>query len=320
MATSSDSGGKAELRVGLFVLIGLAVIGYMVVQFGRIGVGLRKSYPLTVELPNASGLLKNSKVLLSGAQVGVVTEEPHVLDHARGVAIRLVIYEPLKVARNAKIVVGSSGLLGDRYVDILAAVENQGGFYQPGETVKGVRAPGGMEELQRQGGQLVDDLRGAVANLNGTINRLNEQLLKPEVYKNLQDSVANLNATTKNFQTASEKLGGVIDDAKGAVAKASGALDGAKETMGTANQAAEDVRKAVGDARKVLGSVKSATDEAVHGKGLLGTLVSNPELSDNLTALISNLRRSGVLFYKDRPAQAAPTDNDNPPTERRRAR
>ncbi len=187
-------------------------------------------------------------------------------------------------------------------MDILPAAEDEGGYYQPEEIVHGTRAPGGMEELQAQGGKLVDDMRVAVNNLNGTITRINQDLLKPEMFQNLQASVANLNATTKNFQTASEKLGGVLDDAHGVVNKAGGAVDGAKDTLDTANKAAEDVRKAVGDARKVLGSVNKATDEAVHGKGLVATLISNPELSNDLRSLISNLRRSGVLFYKDRPA------------------
>ncbi len=304
MASSSESGGSGalEFRVGLFVLIGVAIIGYMVVQFGRFGVGLKKTYPLVIELPNASGLLNNSKVLMSGAQIGSVTQEPRVLEHARGVAVRVAINEEQKIFRNYRIVVGSSGLLGDRYIDVLPDAQDEGGYYQAGEIVHGTRAPGGMEELQNQGGKLIDDLRKTVANLDGTITRVNQELLKPETFQNLQASVANLNVTTKNFQAASEKLGGVLDDAHGVVTKASGAMDGAKDTLGTANEAAEDVRKAVGDARKVLGSVNKATDEAVHGKGLVAALLSNPELSNNVTALVSNLRRSGVLFYKDHPA------------------
>ena len=76
-----------------------------------------------------------------------------------------------------------------------------------------------------------------------------------------------------------------------------------------------DARMAIGDVRKVLAGVRSATDEAVHGPGLLGTLISNQQLSDNLAALISNLRRSGVIFYKDRPV-AAP--EASPATERKK--
>ena len=201
---------------------------------------------------------------------------------------------------------------------MLAPEVDEGGYYQPEEIVHGTRAPGGMDELTDKGSKLLDDIRAAVANLNATITRINLDLLKPELFHDLQSSVANLNATTKNFQAASEKLNGIMEDAHGAVAKASGAMDGAKETLATANGAAEDVRKAVGDARKVLGSVQKDVDEAVHGKGLVATLISNPELSSNLAALISNLRRSGVLFYKDHPAPSPAPAVDTDTANRRK--
>ena len=150
-----------------------------------------------------------------------------------------------------------------------------------------------------------------MANLNGTITRLNTELLKPETFKNLQDSMANLKDTTNNFKAASEKLGGVLDDAHGVVTQAHAAMDGARDTLASAKSAADDVRGAIGDTRKVLGTVRTAADQAVHGPGLLGTLISNRELSDNMAALVSNLRRSGVLFYKDRAAEApSPTPSE----------
>ena len=73
-----------------------------------------------------------------------------------------------------------------------------------------------------------------------------------------------------------------------------------------------DARTAIGDVRKVLGGVRSATEEAVHGPGLLGTLISDKQLSDNVAALLANLRRSGVIFYKDRPVVAAPGSSPAP--------
>ncbi len=88
-------------------------------------------------------------------------------------------------------------------------------------------------------------------------------------------------------------------------------MDGAKDTLASAKAAADDVRGAIGDTRKVLGTVRTAADQAVHGPGLMGTLISNKELSDNMAALVSNLRRSGVLFYKDR-AAAAPESAPTP--------
>ena len=64
---------KLALKVGAFVVVGLAVLAGLVVQFGRIGEGLKTYYPLTVRFPDASGLLKGSDVLLAGAKIGRVS-------------------------------------------------------------------------------------------------------------------------------------------------------------------------------------------------------------------------------------------------------
>ena len=316
MASSSET-SLLELRVGLFVLVGLAVIGAMVVVFGRIGTGIQEAYPLNVEFPNAGGLLVNSKVLLSGATVGVVTDAPRVLDRARGVSLRVKIFAPNKIPRNAKFYVSAAGLLGDRFVDIITEPETVGGYYQAGDTVRGATKPG-VDEVAAQAGQLVTELRATVANLNGTLTRINQEMLTPQMFQNLQASAANLQATTKNFQTASEKLNTVLDDAKGAVGGMKEAVDGAKTTLATADKAAEDLRKALADARKLLATTRGAVDEAVHGKGLIGTLISDRTLSDDLAALVSNLRRSGVLFYRNRPAPPPePTASPAPAPARR---
>ena len=324
MASSSES-SALEFRVGLFVLIGLAVIGYMVVKVGRFSNGLKTYYPVTLELPNASGLLKNSKVLLAGATIGTA-DRPEVLPSGLGVKVPLLIDSQIHIARNARIVVGSSGLMGDRYVDVIAPPQEEGGVYQAGDTIQGTRASG-MDDLEEEGGKLVGDLRATVANLNATITRVNTDLLKPEMFKNLQDSAANLSATTNNFKAASEKLSGVLEGANGVVDQAKTAMGGAKDTMASAKTAADDVQKAIGDARgaigdarKVLVGVNKATDEAVHGPGLLGTLISDRKLSEDMSALVSNLRRSGVIFYKDRPVVTAPTPTPTPEGRRRSER
>jgi phospholipid/cholesterol/gamma-HCH transport system substrate-binding protein len=68
-----------EVYVGLFLLLGFAVIAAMVVKFGRLGQGLTKFYEITVEFPNASGLVKNADVLLAGARIGYIVEPPYLL-------------------------------------------------------------------------------------------------------------------------------------------------------------------------------------------------------------------------------------------------
>lgn len=320
MSDETAKTSLVELRVGLFIVVGLVIIGVMVVQFGRFGKKMRRSYALTVELPNASGLLANSNVLLSGALVGTVTSAPRVLDHARGVAVDLSIYESIRIPRNAQVVVGSSGLLGDRFVDVITRAKDEGGYYAPGEVVRGSRVSG-VDDLTRDGGLLVADLRATVANLNGTVTRLNQDLLKDEMFKDLQTTLSNLRETSKNFLEASGKLSGVLDGAQGAVADARGVIGGAKGTVESAKLAADDLQGAIGDVRKTLGAVRGVTDQAVHGDGVLAKLISDKSLANDVSALVGNLRRSGVLFYRDRPAPEAPAVAPTPaPASRRSGR
>ena len=43
---------------------------------------------------------------------------------------------------------------------------------------------------------------------------------------------------------------------------------------------------------------------ATQGKGLVATLLNDQQLSNDLHALVSNLRAHGVLFYRDSAASA----------------
>src|SRR5215470_4362557 len=105
-----------EFKVGIFVFVGLAMVGALVVQFGRLGEGFKTYYPLTVRFTDASGLLKGSDVLLAGAKIGNVAGGPHLVATGQGVAVPLRIYDYVKIPTDSKFTVGSSGLLGDRFV------------------------------------------------------------------------------------------------------------------------------------------------------------------------------------------------------------
>ena len=77
-----------------------------------------------------------------------------------------------------------------------------------------------MDDLTREGGLLITDLRGAVGNLNGTISSIRNDLLKPATFDRLDATLTNLQGATQSFKESSAKLGGVMTDARGAVAGA----------------------------------------------------------------------------------------------------
>ena len=95
--------------------------------------------------------------------------------------------------------------------------------------------------------------------------------------------------------------------------KAQEAIDSVKVTMKTADASAAELKLALGDFRKMadtatktIDSTKLLINKASTGDGTFGTLISDKQMAADLKALISNMRRSGVVFYKDRPLPTTP--------------
>src|SRR3989442_9211080 len=162
-----------EFKVGVFVFAGLAMLGALVVQFGRLGEGFKAYYALTIRFSDASGLLKGSDVLLAGARIGKVSGGPRLVGEGNGVAVPLKIYDYVKIPDGSKFTVGSSGLLGDRFVNVTMPPGKPTAFLARDAYISGTRESG-IDDLTREGGALVNDLRGTVQKIETTVMRLNQ--------------------------------------------------------------------------------------------------------------------------------------------------
>ena len=286
-----------EFKVGIFVFVGLAMLGALVVQFGRLGEGFKSYYNLTVRFNDASGLLKGTDVLLSGARIGKVAGPPRLVREGGGIAVPLKIYDYIKIPEGTKFTVGSSGLLGDRFVNVTVPPGQPKGYLPPNAYISGARETG-IDDLTREGGALVNDLRGTVQKVDTTMTKLNQETLSTENMQNLKASMEHLNQATSSLAESSKKLDGVIEQAG--------------STMTSAKEAADNLQNAINDTRKVLRT-------ATQGKGLVATLLNNQELANDLHALITNLRAHGVLFYRDSAAttQTKPQEQAKPARQSR---
>src|SRR5438093_11528577 len=156
-----------EFKVGVFVFVGLAMLGALVVQFGRLGEGFKTYYPLPIRFSDASGLLKGTDVLLAGARIGKVAGGPKLVREGDGVAVPLKIYDYIKIPEGTKFTVGSSGLLGDRFVNVTMPPGPPRAYLPQNADVNGARETG-IDDLTRTGGALVSDLRGTVQKIDHT--------------------------------------------------------------------------------------------------------------------------------------------------------
>ncbi len=287
-----------EFFVGLFLLIGFGVVAALVVTFGRAGQGLESSYPIRVRFPNASGLAKGADVLLSGARIGITNQAPMLTGDNYGVEVEMSIRESVKIPRKASFQIRTNGMLGDSYVDVVVPRDfDANDFAQPGELIAGQRT-GGLDDLTTKGSQMMDTLNteilrklsGELDEIRAATRSINQEVLNKRNMQSLEATLNNLKTATDEFSKASKNLDLVVDCAKG--------------TLKTVDGAAGDLRQVFGEYRKVGDAARTLLNKANAGDGALGMLLSDKQTAENLKALISNMRRSGVVFYKDRPLPA----------------
>ena len=246
---------------------------------------MRGYYQIRVEYPNASGILQGAGVLLAGAKVGVVATPPVILPDMNGVYVMLKIYEEVKIPSKSEFTIGSSGLLGDRFIQInLQPGASQSEPIQPGAVIQGKNETG-MSEIFDQVGPVVGEAREAITNIKNISKKLNEQVLTETMLKDLNASMANLKTTTQSFADASKRLDSIMDKAEKTIGTGEDALLSAKG-------AADELKKTITDVRGIVQQVKA-------GNGALGVLLSDKQTAENLRILVESLRKRGILWYKD---------------------
>ena len=277
---------STQAKVGVFILIGLSTVALMVVYFGRMGEGVSKFYNVRVEFANANGLLRGSEVLLAGAKVGRMTSEPIIKPDMSGVYVDLRIMDQVKIPVGSDFTIGSSGLLGDKFIQVnLKKGLNEQKIIEPDAVVKGSDVADGIEGMTSGAGDLIAELRTTIGNVNTAVTKINDSILSKDELQKITETIKNLQVTSEKMAEASLKADTLMSQANITVKSSQGAVD--------------SVKKAADEFQKTLASVRVLVDQVSKGKGVLGMLISNPETAENIRALILNLRQHGILWYKD---------------------
>jgi len=271
---------KTELAVGIFLLIGMLLLGGIVLKFGNFTDAFYEHYTVKVFFDNASGIVEGSPVKLGGATIGRVKETPMLNDDYTGVIVPLEIKKRYRVPAGSAFQVGSAGLMGDALVEITPPSQPSGETidFNSKEILKG-SAPGGtqvesalgqlshaVENLDEGflGDENSENLKGSLAKLNSAIAKLDDEVLNEANSENISQTISNLKTLSADLKTSGEKIG----------------------------PAADKLKEAAESARELM-------HELHHGDGLAAALVHDKQMKEDFRALIANLRRHGVLRYRN---------------------
>ena len=320
----------AELRVGVFILVGLVVLAVAIFYVTGVNFwGAKLS--LKTYLPDVSDLQTGAPVTLNGVTIGNVKAiriNPNPSSANQGVEIDMSIDKRYQnfIRTDAQASLATSGLLGNKYVTVSRVVT--GSVVRNNGTIPGV--PGrDITEMVERGvsletnlGDILNDVRQGKGTLGKFIydpslyNRFNETASKAEaLVSNVQagkgsigkmvvsdDLYNKLDATVSHLQSASA----AIDSKQGSLGKliydpafynkANSFLDNSNGLLAGIRAGHGTMGKLVTDdtlftnLRDASVNIKDLTGRMNSGQGTFGKFFTDPQLYDNMTGLTGDMR------------------------------
>jgi len=104
-----------ETAVGIFMLIGIACVGYLTIKLGRMELVGGNHYTVSAHFQSVSGLRTGASVEMAGVPIGRV--ESITLDQDREDArVLLKIENHIELTEDVLASVKTSGLIGDKFI------------------------------------------------------------------------------------------------------------------------------------------------------------------------------------------------------------
>jgi len=299
----------SELRVGLFVLVGLLILAVGIFYVTGADV-FGPKYRIKTYLPEVSGLATGAPVRLDGVEVGTV-HQIRLLPRAPGkapdhmhnieVVMRIDRHFQKDILSDSVASLVTEGLLGNRYVTITRGYT--GVPLEEGQAVPGAEEKAIKEVVERSADVLMNlqalsdeikDLIDGVQRGKGTLGKL---LTDEQAYIHLSSILSKGDQIVSNVQAGQSTVGKLFmtDDTS---VKADRALDqintiladlrAQKGTMGKLlydPTLYDQAKEALTNGNAVLGDVRA-------GKGTLGKLATDESLFTQLRDASSNVSQA----------------------------
>lgn len=281
MPSANKRVGIREVRVGLLVVVSIAVLIFLVLNASGDFSPFSRKITLKARFPNADGLRSGSEVHLAGVRIGKVDDvrllPPSDDPNAPQVEATFSINSEIDgrpatdlIRDNSTARLSSPSLLGsDKVINVTPGTQlgnpvRNGQLLPPGE------APSDIEALTTSGNELMQqlnklsaqftDIAGKINNGQGTIGRfVNDEAF----YNNLNTTVRDVNDLVRQIQSGNGSAGQFVNN---------------PELYNNLNAVSK--------------SLQQIADDLNHGRGTAGKLLTDDALYNDTRSTIAHLNRS----------------------------
>jgi len=317
------SKSRLEWKVGLFVFIGLVLLAGVLLELSKGLTFFRPTYEIYLRASNVGGLKTRAAVLMSGVQVGTVSDIKLAPD-GKSVTISLRLYKQYEIHKDAKFLIDQSGFLGDQFVAI-EPTNNEGETFRDQDHAE-AQAPFNLQEFTRSATGFIARIDDTVKKLDDALANVTRLALNPETLTNLATAVGNLRGFSERALVVVDNINGLIATNGPAIGHSASNLvvfsqqlnqfaDGLNGVLATNR---ESIYDAVSNIKTSSDTLKNLLGDVQAGKGLAGDLLENEQIATNVSQIVqnlsittSNLNRLGLwgILWQHKPVKA-----NEPPT------
>ncbi|HEY3152853.1 MAG TPA: outer membrane lipid asymmetry maintenance protein MlaD [Candidatus Binatia bacterium] len=134
---------RSEMIVGLFVLVGIACLGYLAIKLGKLEVFGASGYTVIADFPSVAGLKVGDPVEIAGVKVGRVDAMGLSEDDRARLIVRL--NDGVKLQDDVIASVRARGLIGDKFVLLTPGASDK--IIPPGGKIRETESPPDIPDL-----------------------------------------------------------------------------------------------------------------------------------------------------------------------------
>ena len=269
--------GSSEVKVGAFTLGGAAILAGIITFMGAFTFG-NDGYKLQIDYPQVSGLMPGHVVRYAGVKVGTVKD---INVQPNAVAVIAEISKDIKIPKGAIFTIGSDGIMGEKFVNVVPPKKFEEGHIGEGSTVKGIPG-GGMEEFFAASGDAMQNIFG---------DRDTQQAMR-ETIKHMSEISKNMGVITKTMADVSAANQQNLDTMVKQMAEMTVRMNGISAHMESL-MAGVDNKGATGqNIADIVANMKAITERFDHITKTLENVASDPETEGALKETLINVKEA----------------------------
>ncbi|MBU3024520.1 MlaD family protein [Zobellia galactanivorans] len=298
-----EKSASEKFRLGIFVLIGTALLVLVIYFIGNQQNMFGNSFTLKVSFKNIRGLQNGNNVRYAGISIGTVKYIEMINDTTIEVDMLIDAKMQKHIKKNAIANIGSDGLVGSMIINIVPGV-GEAPYVESGDEINsfsGVATADMMNTLSvtnENAALLTEQLLHITRSINngdGTLGRLlNDTLMGGD----LKQTLVNLKQTSNDARTTMHKLNELVQhfNSKESVA---GTLLGDSLSGAKIRNVLDNLENASVEIEGTAKNLNTIVDRINKGKGAINYLATDTTLVHQLQNSVKNVDEGLVKFNEN---------------------